>query len=302
MREGIIFDIKKYALHDGPGIRTTVFLKGCPLRCLWCHNPEGQRPGPEIILRPQRCLENCHRCVEACPRLALSKTGPFPHVNPSLCDCCGLCAEVCPAEALEMVGRKMTPEEVIAEVMKDLPFYEESGGGVTFSGGEPLLQANFLESLLILAKKNNLHTVVDTSGQANFSVFIRILPYVDLFLYDLKLIDPERHHSATGHRNGLILENLKNLASLMDKIMVRIPVVPTINDDEANLKQMANFIKSIGPIKGVELLPYHELGKDKYARVGREYKLSAIARPSTEEMAKVARIFKEANLSVSIGG
>ncbi len=302
MTDGIVFDIKRYALHDGPGIRTTVFFKGCPLRCLWCHNPEGQRPGPEIILRPQRCLENCHRCVEACPKLAITKTGPLPHINPALCDCCGVCAEVCPTEALEMVGRKMKPEEVMAEVMKDFPFYEESGGGVTFSGGEPLLQPDFLESLLILAKKNNLHTVVDTSGQASFSVFLRILPYVDLFLYDLKLIDPERHRSVTGQRNDLILENLKKLASLTDKIVVRIPVIPTINDDEANLRQMAAFIKSIGRVAGIELLPYHELGKDKYARVGMEYKLTTVTKPSPEEMERVASIFREANLNVSIGG
>lgn len=302
MIKGYVFDIKKYALHDGPGIRTTVFLKGCPLRCLWCHNPEGQKYGREIMLRPSRCLEGCSRCLEACPLNAISKAESIPLIDTSRCHCCGVCAEVCPSEALEIIGREMTPEEVMAEVMKDLAFYEQSGGGVTFSGGEPLLQPDFLEATLRLAKKNHLHTIVDTSGYASFELFTRLLPLVDLFLYDLKIFDSERHLKYTGQRNELILENLQKLVKLTDKIILRIPIIPSINDDEENLNHLTKFILSLDRIMGIELLPYHPLGKDKYVRLGRDYALSDLKKPSPEEMNKVAEYFKKNNLSVSIGG
>ena len=302
MTRGFIFDIKKYALHDGPGIRTTVFLKGCPLRCLWCHNPEGQNPGREIMLRPGRCLEGCSRCVHICPSGAISKAGSFPVIDASRCDCCGLCAEACPSEALEMIGKEMTAAEVIEEVMKDFIFYEQSGGGVTFSGGEPLMQPEFLEEALILAKKNHLHTVVDTCGEARFNFFVRLLPLVDLFLYDLKIMDGEKHKKFTGQDNRLILENLKKLVSLTKNVIIRIPIIPTINDDEENLRAMSEFIASLGLIKGIELLPYHTLGRDKYARMGREYMLFNLKKPSPEEMQRVASYFEERKLSVAIGG
>jgi len=302
LTQGIVFDIKKYALHDGPGIRTTVFFKGCPLRCLWCHNPEGQKIGPELMLRPNRCLDGCQLCLEKCPQGAISKPGAWPLIEAQRCDCCGLCAEVCPSEALEIVGKKMTAAEVMAEVMKDSPFYEESGGGVTFSGGEPLLQPEFLVELLELSQKNRLSTTVDTSGYAPFKVFERIWALVDLFLYDLKLMDPERHRLATGLRNEIILENLRRLAHLTDKIVIRLPVIPSINDDEANLVQMASFIASLPPLKGIELLPYHSLGKEKYTRLGRTYQLAELKKPSLEAMEKIARFFNETRLPISIGG
>lgn len=302
MIKGYIFDIKKYALHDGPGIRTTVFFKGCPLRCLWCHNPEGQNAGREIMLRPGRCLEGCARCIDICPLKAISKSGSFPVINASLCNCCGLCAEACPTEALEIIGREVTPAEVIDEVMKDFVFYQQSGGGVTFSGGEPLMQPEFLQELLRLAKKYNLHTVVDTSGYARFELFLRILPLVDLFLYDLKIIDGARHRRFTGKDNQLILENLKKLVALTDNVIIRIPIIPSINDDEKSLKEMIEFIASLGRIKAIELLPYHTLGKDKYGRLGRDYQLVDLKKPSSEEMNRIADYFKQNNLSVLIGG
>ncbi len=302
MSKGVVFDIKKYALHDGPGIRTTIFLKGCPLRCLWCHNPEGQKVGQELMLRPGRCLPTCTRCVQSCPQKAISKPESIPLISSSLCDCCGLCAEVCPSEALEMVGRVMSAEEVMAEVMKDRPFYQESGGGVTFSGGEPLLQPDFLEELLRLAKNAGLHTVVDTSGQAQMELFRRLLPLVDLFLYDLKHMNSARHRELTGQGNELILGNLKELARLTPKIIIRIPVIPQVNDDEENLRQTAAFIKSLPRLQGVELLPYHNLGKDKYLRLGREYKLKELAKPSPEQMERIAQVFRQAEINVSLGG
>lgn len=302
MTKGYVFDIKKYALHDGPGIRTTVFFKGCPLRCLWCHNPEGQNPGREIMLRPGRCLESCSRCFDICPLKAISKSSTFPVINTSLCNCCGLCAEICPSEALEMIGREVTPAEVMDEVMKDFVFYQQSGGGVTFSGGEPLMQPEFLQELLVLAKKYNLHTVVDTSGYARFDLFLRILPLVDLFLYDLKVMEAEKHKRLTGKDNKLILENLKKLAAITDNVIIRIPIIPSVNDDDDNLKQMVKFIASLGSVRGIELLPYHPLGKDKYVRLGRDYQLVDLKKPSPEEMNRIADFFKQNNLSVLIGG
>ncbi len=302
MIKGFIFDIKKYALHDGPGIRTTVFFKGCPLRCLWCHNPEGQNPGQEIMLRPGRCLEKCSRCVDICPFKAINKSGSFPVINASQCNCCGLCAEACPTEALEMIGREVTAAEVMDEVKKDFMFYQQSGGGVTFSGGEPLVQPEFLKELLILAKNYHLSTAVDTSGYVLFDLFLHILPLVDLFLYDLKIIDAERHKRFTGQDNRLILENLKKLVAITDKVIIRIPIIPSINDDEKNLKEMIEFIASLGPVKAIELLPYHTFGKDKYARLGREYPLGDLKKPSPEEMKRIADFFKQNDFSVLIGG
>lgn len=302
MIKGFIFDIKKYALHDGPGIRTTVFFKGCPLRCLWCHNPEGQNPGREIMFRPGRCLENCSRCFDICPLKAINQNDSFPVISDSLCKCCGLCAEACPSGALEMIGREVTPNEVIDEVMKDFVFYQQSGGGVTFSGGEPLMQPEFLKESLILAKNYSLHTVVDTSGYAPFDLFLPILPLVDLFLYDLKIIDAEKHKRFTGRDNKLILKNLKKLIAITENIIIRIPIIPSINDDEKNLNQMIEFIASLGPIKAIELLPYHTLGKDKYQRMGRNYQLADLKIPSSEEMGRIADHFKQNNLSVLIGG
>jgi len=205
MIRGTIFDIKKYAIHDGPGIRTTVFFKGCPLRCRWCHNPEGQSSKPEMFVRPSRCLKECSECLSVCEREAISRTEISPVIDRERCNSCGKCAEVCPAEAIEVVGRQMSVQEVMAEVEKDMIFHDESGGGVTFSGGEPLLQPVFLSTLLEKSKEKDIHTTVDTSGYASFEIMEEIAKNVDLFLYDLKIMDEKKHKEYTGKSNKVIL-------------------------------------------------------------------------------------------------
>ncbi len=212
-KKGIIFDIKKFAVHDGPGIRSTVFFKGCPLRCLWCHNPEGISAAAEVMVFTQRCLASCRICVRACPQKALARIGGRIVLKRDRCRACGLCAEACPAEALRLVGKKVGAGSVLTELAKDSPFYRNSNGGVTFSGGEPLQQPEFLHALLLAAKEQGWHTAVDTCGHAPFSAFAKIMPLVDLFLYDLKCIDPLWHRRLTGVSNALILENLSRLSS-----------------------------------------------------------------------------------------
>jgi len=209
--QGIIFDIKRYAIHDGPGIRTTIFLKGCSLRCQWCQNPEGQESNPEIILRSSRCATECSECVSVCPQEAVSKDGNSIEIDKAKCDLCAKCEEVCVYEALEVVGREVAVQEVMEEVEKDKIFFDESGGGITFSGGEPLMQVDFLEPLIKEIKKKNIHVTLDTSGYVSFEDLERISDKVDLFLYDLKIMNDAKHKKYTGVSNKLILENLRNL-------------------------------------------------------------------------------------------
>ena len=250
---GVVFDIKKFSIHDGPGIRTTVFLKGCPLRCLWCHNPESQRSGPEVMLRGERCIA-CAACLEACAQGAITINGSGAVTDRALCIECGLCTASCYAEARELVGRTMTVAEVLAEIEGDISFYDESGGGVTFSGGDPLLQRDFLLALLKACRAKEIHTAVDTSGSFSWPALEMIRPYVDLFLYDLKLMDEERHKRVTGVSNRLILQNLEALSKLGHKIIIRVAVVPGINDDERNIYQTGAFAASLPHLEGVSLL------------------------------------------------
>lgn len=225
MTSGIIFDVKRFSIHDGPGIRTTVFFKGCPLACLWCHNPESQSRAPQIMLRPSRCIA-CGACVDECAEGAITWNGGGVLTNRALCTSCGVCTQACVAEARELVGRKVTTAEIMAEISRDLAFYDESGGGVTFSGGEPLLQADFLLELLRECKRQEIHTAVDTSGAASWAALAQIAPFVDLFLYDLKLMDEARHKAATGAGNRLILDNLGRLAATGAAIQLRVALIP----------------------------------------------------------------------------
>ncbi|MHC5058215.1 MAG: glycyl-radical enzyme activating protein [Planctomycetota bacterium] len=267
---GYVFNVQRFSIHDGPGIRTTVFLKGCPLRCRWCHNPEGLSPGPELSFDPTKCI-GCGACVGACPRSAHSMEDGAHGFDRALCEPCDACAKACPSGALELVGSEVPADEVIAEVMRDAPFYETSGGGMTLSGGEPLAQAHFAHALLARAKAAGLHTCLDTSGHAPWSAFERVGGLVDLFLFDCKATDPARHEELTGVTNELLLENLRRLHAGGARVRLRCPLVPGLNDDPSHLEGIARLaaeLGQLGDIDGVEILPYHALAKAKRGRLG----------------------------------
>jgi len=301
LKTGTIFNIQKFSIQDGPGIRTTVFFKGCPLRCRWCHNPESQVSVPELIFRKERCI-GIRACVEACPNGAVSHGGDSLSISVDKCTLCGDCVRACPAEALEIVGREMTVAEVMAEIAKEIVFYDQSGGGVTFSGGEPLSQPDFLYALLQGCKEIELHTAVDTSGFAPSEVLSRIGQSVDLWLYDLKLMDDEKHRHYTGVSNELILRNLKELSLQDETIIVRVAIVPGINDDEDNLFRLGEFVASLAHPPQVDILAYNKMGLEKYKRLKRGYAFHETQPPSDESIAEAAATLRECGLQVKTGG
>ena len=300
LTSGIVFDIRRYAIHDGPGIRTTVFLKGCSLSCAWCHNPEGQARGFEAMVRDNRCIR-CGACVDACGHGAVTWTGEGPVTDRALCTACGDCAAVCYADARERVGREMTAEEVLAEVARDEPFYRRSGGGMTLSGGEPLLQPAFAAALLRGARAAGIHTALDTCGYAAWETFDCVRGDVDLFLYDVKLLDDARHRRFTGVSNAPILANLRALSARGHAIVLRVPVIPGVNDDPANLEALAALAGELAHLARVDLLPYHHIGADKYDRLDRAYPLPDTAPPSAERITAIARLLAERGLPVGTG-
>jgi pyruvate formate lyase activating enzyme len=300
LEKGCVFDIKRYAVDDGPGIRTTVFMKGCPLRCWWCHNPESQLPSPELMFKTHRCT-GCGECVNACPKKAISREGKGISIDRDRCDNCGDCSEACPADALVMVGKEVSAAEVIKEPLRDRAFYEESGGGITFSGGEPLLQPDFLDAVLGECKDKGFHTCVDTSGYAGQRAVDRISGKVDLFLYDLKVTDDKKHRKYTGVSNRLIIENFGRLADRGRNLLVRFPVVPGINDDEKNLRETAKLMLAHN-VKQVCLLPYHRAGIEKYQSLGRAYRMEDVQAPTDNRMRLIRKKMEAYGLEVQIGG
>ena len=299
--EGTVFNIKRYAIHDGPGIRTTVFLKGCPLKCPWCQNPEGMKPEPELIRRDQRCI-GCRDCMEACPKGAVSFADGCRQIDTDLCDACGRCAGACNAQALEVVGRRMTVDEVVTEVMRDGVFYEQSGGGVTVSGGEPLMQAGFVEAVLRTLKHEGIHTTLDTSGYAGRETLLRIAEYVDLFLWDLKTMDDRVHKEYTGVSNAVILDNLSALSQAGSRVIVRFSLIPGVNDSESNVRAMGEFVASLDGVSRIDILPYHEVWLDKYMGLGRVGKPAEFEQPSAEQVRAAETKLAEFGLNIRIGG
>jgi pyruvate formate lyase activating enzyme len=296
MTSGMIFDVKRYAINDGPGIRTAVFFKGCPLSCLWCHNPEGQSSQPQLMFRANRCTAS-KACIKTCPIGAIHwADGSI--TNWESCDGCGKCAEVCYSGAREMVGQMISVSQLMHEIERDIPFYDQSGGGVTFTGGEPMFQREFLQEILLACKDQDIQTVVDTSGHASWDGFELISPLVDLFLYDLKLMDEIRHLQFTGVSNQLILENLRRLSKTGAHIIVRVPLIPGVNTDQGNIERTASFLADLVHLDGVELMPYHEIGLAKYAAMGIKYMLQGTKSASSEDIEVVEKIFLEYNLPV----
>ncbi|MBQ9131439.1 MAG: glycyl-radical enzyme activating protein [Clostridia bacterium] len=278
--KAILFDIQRNSYVDGPGIRTTVFFKGCNLRCAWCHNPESQSAAPQMMFYQNKCV-GCGKCKEKCPNGLES------------CDLCGKCTLYCPRDAREICGREYTAQEVLSTILKDKTFYENSRGGVTFSGGECMLQIDFLEELLKKCKENGIHTAVDTAGHVPYRQFERILPYTDLLLYDVKCFDDDKHRHYTGVGNELILENLKKLLKTEKPVWIRIPVIPGVNDTAEEMERINAFLDSCGAPERVELLPYHAMGEHKYAALhqGAQH----FSPPSAELMRHLNRIFCNAD-------
>ena len=296
---GTVLDIKRYAIHDGPGIRTTVFLKGCRLSCKWCHNPESQRERPEILYYVDRCTL-CGACVSACEHGAIGVMGDRLTLDQSLCVGCGACVRVCPNGARELAGRAMSVEQVVSEVVKDTLFYEESGGGVTLSGGEPLMQAEFTRDIAVRCHELDIHTALDTSGYAPEKELMKVAGTIDLFLYDIKVVDDAIHRAYTGVSNRGILRNLRMLDEMRKRIWIRFPLVPGVNDDEQSLSDLIDLIGSLRAVEAVQVLPYHRAGEGKYRRLGREYAFLGTEEPSGEDAA--AYLAKETGLPVRIGG
>lgn len=301
MLTGTVFNIMKYSIHDGPGIRTTVFFKGCPLKCLWCHNPEGQKPGQELLYRPERCI-GCGQCLEICAKGAIAYQQGKLMYSRDQCSACGSCSLVCPAGARELVAKTMSVQEVMTEIEKDLIFYDESGGGVTFSGGEALMQPEFLLEILKECRKKEIHTAIETCGFVKLDVLAGLYDYVDLFLFDLKHLDSRKHGELTGVPNELILANLTWLAENHPHVILRLAVIPGLNDDEAGLEKLGELAKSLKSIQEVHCLPYHQAGVEKYRRLGLEYPLFDLQPPGDGYMQQIKERLEEYGLKVKIGG
>jgi pyruvate formate lyase activating enzyme len=302
MQQPPVFDIKRYSINDGPGIRVTVFFKGCPLNCLWCHNPESISPKIQKLFTASKCI-GCGECCRVCPVQACKLTPQGIVTDEGLCILCGQCAEVCPTLATEMSGQYRSVEELVEVIEKERPFFDQSGGGVTFSGGEPLLYPEFLINVLDVCGEKNIHRAIDTSGFAKLETLLKVAEHTDLFLYDLKMIDSVKHKQYTGVDNQLILSNLKALAETDVDIQIRIPLIGGVNDDAESVKSSAAFIAALGgPLKGVSLLPFHDVARGKDLKLGQERDLSELREPGAESVERAVEIFSKFGLTASVGG
>lgn len=303
MRRGLLFDIKRYSINDGPGIRATLFFKGCPLRCRWCHNPESIAPQVQKLFTAAKCID-CGACVSACPVGACAVSPPHGIVTDAArCILCGRCAEVCPTLATQMSGRYYSVAELLAIVEKERHHFDQSGGGVTCSGGEPLLQAPFLHELLVALGARHIHRCVDTCGLAPWETLAEIARHTDLFLYDLKLIDPERHRLQTGVDNALILDNLQRLAATGAAIHIRLPLIGGVNADDANLEATAQLVAELaGEKKPVHLLPFHDVARAKDEKLGQIRDMAGMSAPTPADLDRAIAIFASHGLTATVGG
>jgi pyruvate formate lyase activating enzyme len=300
--KGTVFNIQRYSIQDGPGIRTTVFLKGCPLRCAWCSNPESQNPRPEIAHRDSLCTQ-CGRCVDVCEAHAISIGAKSVTINRGLCTDCGRCAAVCMPGALKIFGEEMSAAEVFRQVRKDEDFYRVSGGGVTVSGGEPLSQPDFVAALFRLCRENGIHTCIETCGLAGVRALEKVLRYTSLVLYDIKLADPAAHRKWTGRRNETILRNLGLVRQKGIPVIIRVPLIPGINDTDAALEDIARLAARFLPQHGnIELLPYHRFGLGKYQMLDRQYRLAELTTQSEAQVQRARQIFESAGFKCEISG
>ncbi len=300
---GTVFNIQRFSIQDGPGIRTTVFLKGCPLKCLWCSNPESQTSLPEMAHRDSLCV-GCGACVKVCDqgatRLVSNEKGFKVEIDRTKCRTCGKCVEACLAGARKIYGQTMSAEEVFNEVRRDIDFYSNSGGGVTASGGEPLSQVDFVTELFRQCKRIGIHTAIETCGYASVSDVEKILRETDLVLYDLKLVNSREHRKFTKKFNKLILSNARMIVEKRVPIIIRVPLIPGINDSEENLDGIAQFVSELDHEQQVDLLPYHRFGEGKYKMLDRDYPLCSVKPPDEKELERAVERFKRYHLDCSI--
>ena len=297
--KGLVFSIQRYSTEDGPGIRTTVFMKGCPLRCLWCHNPEGQEFFPRIAFNDSRCI-GCKGCVDACPQGAIIITADGSRTDRGKCQNCGKCADMCPTGARELIGKYMTAKEVFSEVERDKLFYRSSGGGVTVGGGEPTMQPRFLVEFLRKCHEQGIHTALDTSGYTGWKEIEEILKHVDLVLFDIKQMDPAKHVEYTGVSNKLILENARKISGKGISMIIRVPVIPRYTDGEDNIRDVMEFVCALEGVIKVDLLPFHRLGELKYRKLARNYAFGGIQPPTDAHMQELRRIVESFGLQAKV--